>query len=423
MANDARAVSDKSDASPPTPALVGATLTSEELRAFKQTLWRERLYSLWAPITSFGALLALYIVLIGFHTASYLWAQPVMKGIGLIALLSFVGLLIARNLIRPFGKLRQARHFVYEVRGELEAALGNKAISKEKRVVGEQSYAALTRLYSHGSVEELLKHGEDVSKYVEKDLGRKKFGTDFVFGFVKAFAVAMIIRTVIIEPFKIPSGSMIPTLEIGDQIFVNKFIYGVRIPWMNKVLFQIVRAPARGDVIVFNNPVDTDKDFVKRIVGLAGDRISIEGDVISLNGTPQARTLVAPDYVFMEQNAATNWLGTHALLYSENLAGHEHPTLQASTGRGVYLPNGQTDPEFTVPEGHVFVMGDNRDNSSDGRFGMGLQGVGNQLVFVPLGNIKGKAMVVWLALGHGGIGQSIFGGTGFRTDRLFKPVR
>ena len=133
---------------------------------------------------------------------------------------------------------------------------------------------------------------------------------DLLVGLVKALVVALLIRTVLVEPFKIPSGSMLPTLEIGDQIFVNKFIYGVRIPYLNVVPFSLVRSPERGDVIVFNNPADTSKDFIKRVVGIPGDVVEIRDDVVYVNGREQPRTLVATDFpVWDEEHARqTSWL-------------------------------------------------------------------------------------------------------------------
>jgi signal peptidase I len=256
-----------------------------------------------------------------------------------------------------------------------------------------------------------------LDKLHEELLGawRKQSGWETVSGFVKALLIALLIRTIFIEPYRIPSGSMLPTLEIGDQVFVNKFIYGVRIPFMNYVPFQIVRAPARGDVIVFNNPVETEKDFIKRIVGIAGDRVELVNEKVYVNGQLQNRNLVSQDFIV--HNIENNqWIDDEVLYYRENLDGVNHAVLQSPRP---ITP--RTEGPFIVPEGHVFVMGDNRDNSSDSR--VGFVGQGHPPAYVPLGNIKGKAMVVWLSLGYGGLFSGLFDGTGLRLDRFFEPVR
>jgi signal peptidase I len=226
--------------------------------------------------------------------------------------------------------------------------------------------------------------------------------------------VALAIRTVLIEPFRIPSGSMIPTLEIGDQIFVNKFIYGVRIPFTNYVPFRIVRAPERGDVIVFNNPVQPDKDFVKRIVGVPGDVVELKDKVVFINGKVTPTTLEHPAYRYMDEGAG--WAEFEGALSRETLGSTLHYTLRETSD-----PTGLHEGPWTVPENAVFVMGDNRDKSLDSRYGLGAgQHLGVQ--FVPYGNIKGKAMVIWISFSHGGLFSSLFGGTGLRTDRFFEPV-
>jgi signal peptidase I len=278
-----------------------------------------------------------------------------------------------------------------------------------------------------------------LSELADKHLStwRRNSALDFVIGFAKAFAVAMLIRAIIIEPFKIPSGSMIPTLEIGDQIFVNKFIYGVRIPWINKVPFVLVREPQRGDVIVFNNPVNEDLDFIKRVIGIPGDHIKIENEVISVNGIPQERSLKQERYTYFNQDDNRGpWTPREEMLYEESLSGHVHATLQEpytclhpeiDQGKCTYSYPDPADPsvrrtEIVVPPRSVFVMGDHRDQSADGRYGLGTS-ISPKVVFVPYGNIKGKAMVIWLSLSHDGFLSSLFGGTGLRADRLFQPVR
>ncbi|HET9452584.1 MAG TPA: signal peptidase I, partial [Aggregicoccus sp.] len=269
-----------------------------------------------------------------------------------------------------------------------------------------------------GEMPVLQRELETLNTLTTEHLGayRRRSAIDFTSGFLKALAIALLIRTVVVEPFKIPSGSMLPTLEIGDQVFVNKFIYGVRIPFTNYVPFVAVRPPARGDVIVFNNPMDESKDFIKRVVGLPGDRVEIIDEVVHINGEPQSRTRLSDDFVVWNQDAH-GWIADELVLYEEKVSEYGHATLQ----RPDHPKAGVTEGPYEVPAGSVFVMGDNRDNSLDSRYGLG--GSHDQVAYVPYGHIKGKAMVIWFAWGHGGLGSSLFGGSGLRTDRLFLPVR
>jgi signal peptidase I len=172
---------------------------------------------------------------------------------------------------------------------------------------------------------------------------------------VIAVILALFIRAFIIQAFKIPSGSMIPTLLVGDHILVNKFIYGVKIPFTRKTLIPVSK-PHRDDVIVFVFPQDRSKDYIKRIIGLPGEDIKIIGRRIYINGEP----------------------------YSDK---HGVYSNQRKPLRPPVRPN---YGPVTVPEGHLFVMGDNRDNSSDSRV----------WGFVPLGSLKGKALIIYWSWPH-----------------------
>jgi signal peptidase I len=195
-----------------------------------------------------------------------------------------------------------------------------------------------------------------------------------------ALLAVLVIRSVVAEPFRIPSGSMVPTLEIGDYIIVNKFAYGVRFPFTTHKLVPVGQ-PERDDIIVFKYPVDPDVDFIKRVVAVSGDEVMVRRNTLYVNGERVQKEHVE-DYSFVDDNCVPS----PAELYTE--VGQEHPhTILYSPGPGGRLS--EYGP-LTVPADQVFVMGDNRDNSSDSRaWGT-----------VPLGNIKGRAMVVWLSWDH-----------------------
>ena len=165
-----------------------------------------------------------------------------------------------------------------------------------------------------------------------------------------AVLLALFIRTFVVQAFKIPSGSMEPTLLIGDHILVNKFIYGVKIPFIHSTVIPISR-PERGDVVVFIYPVDKSKDFIKRVIGLPGDKIEIRDKKIYVNGN-----------LYDDKHG----------FYADRRAAKANP--------------GHPD-QFTVPKGHIFVMGDNRDHSYDSRF----------WGYVPIETIKGKAFIIYFS--------------------------
>jgi len=168
---------------------------------------------------------------------------------------------------------------------------------------------------------------------------------------VIAIVLALFIRTFIVQAFKIPSGSMLPTLQIGDHILVNKFIYGVKIPFSGQVLIP-VKDPQPNDIIVFKYPKDPKLDYIKRVIGVAGDTVEIRSKKLFINGKP-----------FDDK---------HGVFRDVNV-------LSASVS-----PRDNFGP-VTVPEGKLFVMGDNRDNSYDGRF----------WGFVDLQAVRGKAFIIY----------------------------
>jgi signal peptidase I len=401
---------------------MAARRTPEQLKARRQLLWRELLTSLWAPLCGVGLAFVPYLFLIEMAPATASWAQPLMKGFGFVMVLAFVGLLVWRNASKKEGQLRTLRHEARELIAEDERIL-SRVGAKVPAAAAERLTDQALRVESASvasDVEGLRTELKALEALTQEHLGayRKQSVWDFVGGFGKALLIALIIRTVLVEPYRIPSGSMLPTLQIGDQVFVNKFIYGVRIPFMNVVPFRIVRAPLRGDVIVFNNPQDESKDFIKRVVGLPGDTVEIIEGVIHINGQPQTRKLESADFVVHNQDDTTGrWFDQEEVLYSEDLGGVVHSALQ----HPMRMPGREHEGPYTVPADSVFVMGDNRDNSADSRYNLGVPGGG--VAYVPYGHIKGKAMVVWLSLGWGGLLGNLFGGTGLRVERFFEPVR
>ena len=173
---------------------------------------------------------------------------------------------------------------------------------------------------------------------------------------VIAILLALFIRTFVVQAFKIPSGSMEPSLRIGDHILVNKFIYGVKIPFIYSTLIPISK-PERDDVVVFIYPVDKSKDFIKRVIGLPGEKIEIHGRKVSVNGKP----------------------------YEDKHGFYRLPEPKIASSRNQY----KFGP-VTVPEDHYFVMGDNRDHSYDSRF----------WGFVPSKSIKGEAFIIYWSWPH-----------------------
>ena len=185
-------------------------------------------------------------------------------------------------------------------------------------------------------------------------------------------AVIFGLRSFVVEPFQIPSGSMLPTLEVGDFILVNKFDYGIRLPVLNT---QIVATsqPQRGDVVVFKYPVQPNLNYIKRLVGLPGDVVSYHDKRLMINGELVSEELLA------ELAVSLNASKEPVRVFEENLLGVEHQVYKS------YRDN-PLEGDWIVPEGNYFVMGDNRDNSSDSRV-WGL---------VPEANLKGRAFYVWL---------------------------
>ncbi len=215
---------------------------------------------------------------------------------------------------------------------------------------------------------------------------------DWTAGLFPVIVTVFILRSFLFEPFKIPSGSMIPTLHIGDLILVNKFHYGIRLPVANTKLTE-GQPVQRGDVMVFRYPPKPSVDYIKRVVGIPGDEVAYLNKKLTLNGQPVVSEAL-PDYF----DDSTMRYFRHA---SEQLPGKAHQII-IDNERPAFIPGAEEFPfrdqcrysvegvVCKVPEGHYFMMGDNRDNSLDSRY----------WGFVPDKNIVGKAFFVWMNFGN-----------------------
>jgi signal peptidase I len=243
---------------------------------------------------------------------------------------------------------------------------------------------------------ELAKMGinqvDDNTQEARSRLIMQPWWLDWTAGLFPVIIIVFLLRSFLFEPFKIPSGSMIPTLLVNDLILVNKFHYGVRLPVINRKILDN-HSPERGDVMVFRYPPKPSLDYIKRVVGIPGDEVAYLNKKLTINGKPLPKVAL-PDFFdvdsmrYAKQFEETNGERKYRLLNDD-----DRPSFIAGADNFPYRDNCRYSTEGVVckvPEGHYFMMGDNRDNSLDSRY----------WGFVPEQNIVGKAFFVWMNFGN-----------------------
>lgn len=291
--------------------------------------------------------------------------------------------------------LKDSEAFLRKSQQRLER---DKGISDELRKTLQARLNELRHVIKENDVKKMRKLLPELQEFWDKKVGSPQKSTwrEYAESISLAIIFALVLRGFVIEAFKIPTGSMIPTLLVGDHLFVNKFIYGLRVPFTNKFMIRFSE-PERGEVVVFTFPraeateylnkqpagrrqcIDSEtlrveKDFIKRIIGVAGDTIELRDNRLIVNGKMLPRT-------YQNRETTGNFLYPHTIKELEEHNGHKYNIL--------YEGSDKNFGPITVKPGHVFAMGDNRDRSSDSRcWGQ-----------VPVENIKGRAMIIWWSIG------------------------
>ncbi|MBV7535235.1 signal peptidase I [Duganella sp. sic0402] len=265
-------------------------------------------------------------------------------------------------------------------------------LAKQRRAAANRALAEYDARNAKATADGIKLDNQGRRGQIEADILRQPTWVEYSGSFFPVIALVFGLRSFLYEPFKIPSSSMVPTLLVGDLILVNKFTYGIRLPVINKKIVQI-NDPQRGDVMVFKYPKDMSQDYIKRVVGVPGDKITYENKRLTVNGV-EVKYAALDDYLNDERLVYNKQ-------YEENLSGVSHRILNDESAPTYRRENVEMFPgsenctyryegfSCTVPAGNYFMMGDNRDNSQDSRY----------WGFVPDKNIVGKAFFVWMNFG------------------------
>jgi signal peptidase I len=314
--------------------------------------------------------------------------------------------------LRERAALRHARHEAKRLAKSVGHALRKQAgwLSDDAKNELKQALETVARALPSQDLASVELAGRGLDEVADKHLTRKGAAREYVEQIGGAILVALFVRAFVYEAFKIPSQSMVPTLLVGDHLFVNKFVYGLRVPFTLRKVFT--KYPERGDIVVFNKPGDEHgDDVIKRVIGLPGDTIEVRDRQITVNGEP-LRT--ERDGIVRRNNDgdlvddAERGPFSTFVQFREQVGSVSHVAMARLDSE--YRLDSATEGSWTVEEGHVFVMGDNRDNSMDSRFGPSRGGFGQ----IPVAYVKGRADVIWLS-----IRQSYE----LRFDRMFTRIR
>ncbi len=276
----------------------------------------------------------------------------------------------------------------------------NDKLTNEQKEKATEFLKKLNDMYNSGDFSKFKAEFDKFNDFYTKNLEKYKKGVirENIESILWAAAIALLLRSFVIEAYKIPSGSMIPTLIVGDHLFVNKYIYGLKIPF-TFIKFFDYRKPERGEVVIFTKP-DEGKDFIKRVIGVEGDTVEIKGHDVYLNGELIKKEYVQ-DYEYPERDEFSGeYRKIKVQRYLETIGKVTHDIILRPDSPLM----GFGDGVYKIGKDSLFVMGDNRDNSSDSRF----------WGTVHLKQIKGRAMFIWWSWG---------GGQGIQFGRIFNWIK
>ena len=298
----------------------------------------------------------------------------------------------------------EARHLLKEARRILKRRADQ--IPGAVAATVRSAVQAVVDAVQAGDVERMRKANVALDEVMDDHLAfaRKSTLREYAESIGVAIAVALLLRAFVVEAFQIPSGSMIPTLEVGDHIFVSKFSYGLSIPFTDTKILKYA-TPKRGDVIVFKFPNDHSTDYIKRVVGLPGDTVETRNNQLYVNGNEIRRARERRPCRYNESAAAGDdhdceyWVETLGDKVHQTILEPGHPA--------------QDHPRTVIPPGEVFVMGDNRDNSYDSR----------KWGTVNMDLIKGRALIIWWSRGNSAPWDPAGWVKAIRWNRFFTVVR